>query len=109
MPDLISPQPASDPTKAIEVAQNYLVNSQYSHMLTDGTFSASTHNPDVDSHVINLLDGVESEDIHHNDYTVVTAQRNISVEGPGNITIPKIVKLQISNIDNSVQSVLESK
>ena len=100
----------SDDTVPIQVAKDYLANNvQYSHMLTEGTFSTTDHDTSIDSHVVNLLNGVESEDIHHNDYTVVTAQRDIPVEGPGNLTIPKIVKIQVSNVDNSIQSVLESK
>ena len=91
----------------IEIAKNYLSNSeQYSHM-EDGHYTVSDHDINLDSHMVNLLDGVDHSDIADNDYHVVTVQKDVSVEG--DITIPKIVKIQVSKVDNSIQSVLESK
>jgi hypothetical protein len=91
----------------IEVTKKFLANSdQYSHM-QDGKFSVTDHDPNKDAHMVNQLDGVEHSDIQDNNYHVVTVQKNIPVEG--GITIPKIVKVQISKEDNSIQSILESK
>jgi hypothetical protein len=63
----------------------------------------------MDAHTINMLPGVDADDTHDNDYHVVTVEKNVPVEGHDDVTIPKIVKIQISKTDNSVQSVLESK
>ena len=93
----------------INIAKDYLANNeQYSHML-DGDFSVTAHDPSLDSHMVNQLDGVEHSDISDNEYHVVTVQKNVSVEGEGNFTIPKIVKVQVNTNNNTVQSVLESK
>jgi len=93
----------------IDVAKNFLANSdQYGHM-TDGKFSVTDHNSDLDSHMVNQLDGVDHTDTRDNDYHVVTVQKDVPVEGSDGLTIPKIVKVQVSKADNSIQSVLESK
>ena len=47
----------------INIAKDYLANNeQYSHML-DGDFSVTAHDPSLDSHMVNQLDGVEHSDI----------------------------------------------
>jgi len=91
----------------IDVAKNYLSTSpEYSHM-QDGEFTVTEHNKDLDAHMVNQLDGVNHDDTFDDQYDVVTVHKNIDV-GQG-FTIPKIVKVQVSKVDNTIQSVLESK
>jgi len=93
----------------IDAAKDYLANStQYGHM-EDGVYTVADHDTHLDSHMIAMLPGVEHSDLRDSDYNVVTVHKNVPVEGTDDVMIPKIVKIQVSKTDNSVQSVLESK
>ena len=96
----------------IDVAKAYLAdNKQYKYM-EDGNYTVTDHDSAMDNHTAKLLGGVAESDVHNNQYHVVTVQKEVLVEnhaGYSNTLIPKIIKIQVSKVDNSILSVLESK
>jgi len=99
-------------TSPIEIAKTFLANSPKYNYMKDGNYTVTDHDGSMDIHTAKLLGGVETSDIHNNQYNVVTVQKEVLVEnhkGFNNTLIPKIIKIQISKKDGSILSVLESK
>jgi type 1 glutamine amidotransferase len=93
----------------IDTAKTYLANSKKYGFMEDGVYTVDEHNSDADYHTIRMLGGVDSINVKDNDFTVVTVEKHVKVQGHQDVTIPKIVKIQISKTNNNIESVLESK
>lgn len=87
----------------LDIAKQYVADN-CPHM-ADGDFSVNTHTPTHDLHLVDHLDGVESEHFDTDDYNVVTVQKNVSLAD--NTIMPQIMKIKVK--DGAVASVLHSK